>query len=203
MKKVCFVFAAAVAFGIILSTWVNARDLKLEDGDIVFQKSMSRQSAAIEAATKSPHTHVGLVFHENGVPYIYEAVQPVKKTRLDVWASHGCNGRYEVRRLKDKSCVDMDRLKKEATSFVGKDYDCQFGWSDATIYCSEFVWKAFDRACDIQIGVLKKMKDLDLTHPMVKKTLRERYGNSIPLDMTVISPADIYDSNLLYTVGKK
>jgi Permuted papain-like amidase enzyme, YaeF/YiiX, C92 family len=201
MKKVCLL---VVILGLLLSTWINhARDLKLEDGDIIFQKSMSRQSAAIEAATNSPFTHVGLVFHENGVPYIYEAVQPVKKTKLDDWASRGCNGSYVVRRLKDKSALDIDRLKKEATSFVGKDYDCQFGWSDAHIYCSELVWKAFDRACDIQIGVLRKMKDLDLRNPIVKKTLQERYGKSIPLDMTVISPADIFDSKLLYTVGKR
>ncbi|MDF1816655.1 MAG: YiiX family permuted papain-like enzyme [Verrucomicrobiales bacterium] len=178
-------------------------DLPLEDGDIIFQKSMSRQSQAIEAATHSPLTHVGIVFYERGVPYIYEAVQPVKKTKLSDWGRRGENGSFVVRRLKDKSNIDMDRLKSEVMTYLGRDYDALFGWSDSTIYCSELVWKAYDRACGVQIGDLRKLKDFDLSHPVVQKTLRQRYGSCIPFDMDVISPADIFQSGLLFTVVAK
>jgi uncharacterized protein YycO len=182
---------------------VGARDVGLEDGDIIFQRSMSRQSHAIAAATHSSHTHVGIIFHEKGIPFIYEAVQPVKKTRFSDWGRRGKNGSYVVRRLKDKSKIDTDKLKKEVLTFLGKDYDCLFGWSDSTIYCSELVWKAYDRACGVQIGKLKKLKELDLDQPIVKQTLQDRYGRRIPLNMKVISPADIFHSRLLYTVQEK
>jgi Permuted papain-like amidase enzyme, YaeF/YiiX, C92 family len=181
----------------------KARDLDLEDGDIIFQNSSSRQSAAIAAATNSLLTHVGIIFLEDGQPMVYEAVQPVKKTSFKEWTTRGKNGSYVVRRLKDKSKLDMAKLKKQVFTFLGKDYDSQFGWSDARIYCSEFVYKAYDRAFDLQIGTLKTMKDLDLTHPVVKQVLQERYGNDVPMEMKIISPVDVFESNLLQTVTIK
>lgn len=191
------------SFVLFLSIPLSVMASPVEDGDIVFQKSLSRQSKAIEAATNSRMTHVGIIFHDWGIPYVYEAVQPVKKTRLSVWGKRGQNGNYVVRRLKDRSEVDIKKLKKEVKSYVGRDYDSLFGWCDSTIYCSELVWKAFDRACGIQIGKLRRLKDFNLSHPAVKSTLKCRYGRKIPYNMEVIAPSDIFDSRLLYTVYSK
>ncbi len=188
---------------LLLSNVAGARDWGLEDGDIIFHTSLSRQSVAIEAATSSPLTHVGIIFFEDGNPVVYEAVQPVKKTSFNEWISRGKNGSYVVRRLKDKSNLDMAKLKKQVSTFLGKNYDSQFGWSDSRIYCSEFVWKAYDRAFNIQIGTLKTMKDLDLTHPVVEQILKERYGKSVPMEMTIITPVDLFESNLLRTISFK
>lgn len=44
------------------------------------------------------------------------------------------------------------------------------------------------------------MRDFDLSHPIVKSKLKERYGASIPLDEPVISPGDVFNSSLLETV---
>lgn len=183
----------------ILST-LGVMGLDLKDGDIIFQKSMSRQSQAIEAATNSKLTHVGIVFHDWGIPYVYEAVQPVKKTRFSVWCKRGRNGNFVVQRLKDRSNVNVKKLKKEVRSYLGRNYDSLFGWCDSTIYCSELVWKAYDRACGIQVGKLRRLKDFNLSHPDVKGTLKCRYGRSIPYNMQVIAPVDIFTSALLYTV---
>jgi hypothetical protein len=39
-----------------------------------------------------------------------------------------------------------------------------------------------------------------LTNEAVKKKMKERYGDKIPMDEIVISPAAIFDSELLKTV---
>lgn len=196
-----FSIAAILLFAAL--SFLPGRDLPLEDGDLIFQNSQSRQSKAIAAATHSPLTHVGVVFIERGVPYIYEAVQPVRRIAMKDWVKRGTNGNYVVRRLKDKSGVDMEALKRHVTSFVGKDYDSQFDWCDSQIYCSELVWKAYERSCGVKIGDLKRLEQFDLSHPEVKKTLVSRYGRKIPFDMQVISPADMFASSLLFTVIAK
>lgn len=52
----------------------------LKDGDIVFQESISRQSAAIQLATKSRYSHMGMIFKHGNEFLVLEAVQPVQFT---------------------------------------------------------------------------------------------------------------------------
>ena len=56
---------------------------EVRDGDLIFQTSLSRQSEAIQKATKSRYSHCGLIFRKGGGFVVYEAVQPVKTTPLD------------------------------------------------------------------------------------------------------------------------
>jgi uncharacterized protein YcfL len=58
---------------------------QLRDGDIVFQASRSEQSIAIQKATHSPYSHMGIVFLGNGSPYVYEAIKTVQYTPLRKW----------------------------------------------------------------------------------------------------------------------
>jgi uncharacterized protein YcfL len=44
---------------------------QLRDGDIIFQTSQSEQSIAIQKATHSQYSHMGIVFLRNGSPYEY------------------------------------------------------------------------------------------------------------------------------------
>ncbi|MGJ8634003.1 MAG: YiiX family permuted papain-like enzyme [Luteolibacter sp.] len=193
------IFCALLFFAITNLSF--AGEPALEDGDIIFQRSMGRQAEAIAAATRSEHTHVGMVFHDDGVPYVYEAVQPVKKTLLVDWVKRGKEGKFVVRRLIDRSAVDTEELKREVVRFLGRDYDAQFGWSDAKIYCSELVWKAYERSSGIEIGKLRQLKEYDLEHETVRKLVVERYGDRVPLDMKVIAPSDLFASPLCTTVA--
>jgi hypothetical protein len=52
----------------------------------------------------------------------------------------------------------------------------------------------------IHIGELQKLREFDLTDAAVRAKLRERYGNEIPLEEPVISPAAMFDSTLLELV---
>jgi len=54
----------------------------LKSGDIIFQTSKSSQSIAIQRATKSKYSHMGIIYKEGKNTYVYEAVQPVKLTPL-------------------------------------------------------------------------------------------------------------------------
>lgn len=91
-------------------------------------------------------------------------------------------------------------MKKVGDQFYGKNYDLTFEWSDDKIYCSELIWKIYHRATGIEIGKLEKLSDFDLTNEVVKKKMKERYGDKIPNNEIVISPQEIFESDLLILV---
>src|SRR5262249_29023973 len=80
---------------------VRAKDAALREGDIIFQVSRSSQSLAIQLATKSPYSHMGLIQKDGSHYFVYEAVQPVKRTPLEDWIRRGEGGHYVVKRLKE------------------------------------------------------------------------------------------------------
>ena len=95
----------------------------------------------------------------------------------------------------------MQRLHEAAGGYAGRLYDLYFEWSDERIYCSELVWKMYRHASGLEIGTLQKLRELDLTDPAVKAKMRERYGKDIPLEERMISPAAMYESELLKSVN--
>ncbi len=174
----------------------------LRDGDIIFHTSRSAQSAAIQRATHSPYSHVGVVLYRGGKPFVFEAIATVRYTPLAAWIARGDGGRYVVRRLKRPlQPAEVQKLRQAAKAYAGKPYDLYFEWSDARIYCSELVWKMYRDATGLEIGGLQKLRELDLSDPAVKARMRERYGQKIPLDERMISPAAMYESGLLELVN--
>jgi len=177
---------------------------KIKDGDLIFQTSQSKQSKAIQLATKSKYSHCGIIYKEDGQYFVFEAVQPVKSTPLDKWIARGKNGDYVIKRLKNADKIltaeTLEKMKREGEKFRGKSYDLTFEWSDDKIYCSELIWKIYQRATGVELGKLEKLSDFDLTSEVVREKMKERYGNIIPMDEIVISPAAIFDSELLVTV---
>lgn len=145
-----------------------------------------------------------MIFNDDGIFYVLEAVQPVKKTALDKWIARGKDGKFVIKRLKNSNQVltskTLSKMQKVGKEFYNKNYDLTFEWSDNKIYCSELIWKIYQRAAGIEIGKLEKLSDFDLTNEAVKKKMKERYGNNIPKNETVISPVAIFESELLETV---
>ncbi|MDR3651603.1 MAG: YiiX family permuted papain-like enzyme [Paludibacter sp.] len=177
---------------------------ELREGDLIFQTSLSRQSQAIQLATKSKYSHCGLIYKDGKDYYVFEAVQPVKRTPLDKWIARGKDGKYVIKRLKNADQVltpaTLAKMKQIGDKFKGKNYDLTFEWSDDKIYCSELIWKIYQRATGLEIGKLEKLSDFDLTNEAVKQKMKERYGDKIPMNEIVISPVAIFDSELLKTV---
>lgn len=175
----------------------------LRDGDIIFHTSRSSQSAAIQRATKSPWSHMGIVVFRDGKPFVFEAIATVRYTPLDRWTARGDGGRHVVKRLKSGlTPAQSRRLRESAAGFAGKPYDLYFEWSDERIYCSELVWKMYHQSLGIDIGARQKLREFDLGDPAVKAKMRERYGTRVPLEEPVISPAAMFDSPLLQTVRR-
>jgi hypothetical protein len=137
-----------------------------------------------------------------GKPFVFEAVATVRYTPLDVWIRRGEHGRYVVKRLKKgMTSQQVAKLRASAAPYQGKTYDLYFEWSDQRIYCSELVWKMFDAALGVQLGDLQELREFDLRDAAVRAKVRERYGEEVPLDEPVISPARLFDSPLLTEVS--
>ena len=94
----------------------------------------------------------------------------------------------------------IQKLKEAGEIYEGRPYDFHFNWSGDRIYCSELVWKMYRDALGIEIGRLQKFRDFDLSDPVVVKILEERFPEGVPEDETVISPASMFESDLLLTV---
>ena len=173
-------------------------------GDIVFHTSTSAQSLAVQQATRSPLSHMGLVLIQGGQPVVLEAVQPVKYTPLAQWQARGEGGHYVVKRLKAPLPDDAGaRLEREAGRYLGKPYDLTFEWSDKRIYCSELVWKLYRDALGIELAPLARLDSFDLSHPAVRAKLKERYGARVPLAEPVIAPSALFAAPLLEAVAEE
>ena len=182
----------------------NSLTDKIQDADIIFQTSESAQCEAVRIATNSKFSHCGIIYKINGNLFVYEAIQPVKLTPLDNWIQHGKDQKFVVKRLKNADKVlneaTLQKMKDYSQQFMGKEYDAYFDWTDTRIYCSELVWKIYKNGANIELSKLKHLKDFNLGDERVKKILKERYGNDIPLEEKVVAPSDLVDSDLLKTV---
>ena len=186
MRKV-FIFAVLV---MTLNSCVS-QTTNFKDGDIIFQTSRSSQSGVIQMLTKSNLSHCGIIFYKNGKPYVFEAVNPVKVTPLNAWINRGAGARYKVVRAKQNISADeKKRMYEYAKSQLGKPYDVKFQWSDSKMYCSELVYKTYI-AGDIRLGDCKLFRDYNISNPIVKKLIAQRFHNDFSNDEPVISPVDL------------
>ena len=151
----------------------------LQDGDLVFQKSHTAQSEALRM--------------------VLEASSTVRLTAFDTFATKGA---LVVKRLStpvpDVVRVEMIQLGK---SYLGRPYDVYFRWDEARLYCSERVFKLYERAAGIEIGTVEKFSDFNLSSPEVQSLIKQRYGNNpVPMDEPVVTPASMYEDSQLATV---
>ena len=177
---------------------------EIKNGDLIFQTSLSRQCKAVQLATRSIYSHCGIIYKEGNDLYVFEAIQPVTRTPLDEWVARGKDGKFVIKRLKNAEQIlipsTLVKMKEVGMQFNDKSYDLFFEWSDDKIYCSELIWKIYQRGAGIEIGKLQKLKDFDLSSEAVKQIMKERYGDEIPYEELVISPIRIFESDLLLTV---
>ncbi len=171
------------------------------EGDIIFQTEPSKQSLAIRLATNSPYSHCGIIFEKNGQPYVLEAIGPVAFTPLASFVARGINQRYVVMRLKERETMLgpelLAALREQIPVFAGRPYDIYFNWSDDAIYCSELVWKIYQRGGGLLLCEPRPFASYSLNHEQVQKIIEERFGVSLPLSELAVAPADLMQSPLL------
>lgn len=183
------------------------KNIEFRFGDLIFHTSLSNQSQAIQITTESIYSHVGIIFTEGNQLFVYEAIQPVKITRLEDWVNRGKDGKFILKRIKNSSNFltneGIERMKRVGKKYLGKDYDLKFQWSDEKIYCSELVWKIYKEAFNIEIGELEKFSDLNLSNEIVRNKINERFGNNIPMEEFVITPDRMFKAKNLITIAYK
>ena len=174
-----------------------------KDGDVIFQTSESSQCEAVRIATRSKFSHCGIIFTKDNEKFVLEAVQPVKITPLKEWIQHGKDNCYMIKRVKDTLLLDNQKrtaMRLEGTKQLNKDYDLYFEWNDDKIYCSELVWKIYQRGANITLCKEQLLQSFNLKDPKVKAILKQRYGKNIPLREKVVAPSQLAESTLLETV---
>ncbi|WP_281638218.1 YiiX family permuted papain-like enzyme [Flavobacterium marginilacus] len=201
----CALFIANSMFGNILFGLRHDIILnKIQDGDMIFQTSQSKQCEAVRIATNSKFSHCGIIFIEKGKKYVLEAVQPVKYTPLETWITHGKDNHFVVTRLKNASVLlnaeTLQKMKAYGETLNNKDYDLYFEWSDDKIYCSELIWKIYKNGAGIELCPLQKLKDFNLKDSRAQTILSERYGTKIPLEENVVAPSDLEQSKIVTTI---
>ncbi|WP_425482138.1 YiiX family permuted papain-like enzyme [Budvicia diplopodorum] len=197
-------FLLIVIVGLLVIPKGHSSQYAPQQGDIIFQTSRSSQSVAIQQATSSAYSHMGIIMIKNNKPYVLEASSTVKYTAIGDWIKRGAGGKYVIKRVKTPLTSEQkNSLVTEAQRYINKPYDLSFEWSDNRQYCSELVWKIYANAINMKIGQLQQLKEFNLTSPAVKAKLAERYGSNIPLNESVISPKAMFDSPLLITVEQQ
>lgn len=177
---------------------------RLQEGDIVFHGNAGGQNDAIREATGSPYTHCGVVFEKDGKLMVFEAVQPVRATTVEAFISRSLPNTFHARRLKTPLKPEVITTARTWTAKqMGRNYDHLFQWSDGALYCSELVWKAYDKA-GIQLCPTRHFQDYNLESPAVQAVITRRYGSAdkLPRKEPVVAPGDLAASPRLVEVPR-
>jgi len=179
-----------VVLGLAVSGRTRAAEPGLRTGDLVFETSSSSQSAAIQWATSSPWSHVGLVEVAADGTFVVEALGRVSRTPWRAWKRRALRG-GELLVLRPRSVPPERRAAavERAKELLGRRYDARFGWGDDRIYCSELVVKAYERAAGISFGKRERLRDLRIFG--LRWAIERRWGGPVPEDLVLVTPASI------------
>lgn len=178
---------------------------QLQESDIVFSSSVRGQGEAIVAATGSRHTHCGIVVRRSGRLMVLQAVQSVGITTLESFISHSRPGTFLAMRVNTAPAPESYRKARNwAMAQIGRNYDPRFLWNDRNLYCSELVWKIYQKS-GIGLCPPRRFRDYDLSKPAVGKIIKQRFGGMgrVPMDEIVVAPSDLAASELLSEVPRK
>ncbi len=182
--------------GLAVSCQTRAAEPALESGDLVFETSGSSQSAAIQWATRSRWSHVGIVERAGGKVAVIEALAKVTRTPWERWHRRARrHGGFIVLRPRGLSPEKRQAAVAEARQLLGRRYDPQFGWGDDRIYCSELVVKAYERGAGFELGRRERLGDLRLAG--IVREMARRWGGPIPKDLVLVTPASVAEDRRL------
>ena len=175
LSKILIVFVLCIGL-VVGSFYATAKGglPALQDGDLIFQTSMSRQSGAILIATADRYSHMGIVKNDGKSVKVVEAAGTVKETALQEWINRGLLNRFTVYRDPNLTPEQAKQILAAARDLYGKPYDIFFSFGNDAIYCSELPYLAY-RAAGISIGKIQKVSDLHFDNFLVKKIIRQRW----------------------------
>lgn len=167
-----------------------------KEGDILFQ-SLPRGDLvdAIEGITNSEWSHCGILLKRNGDWVVAEAIGEVRFTPLHLWISRGRSSKVASYRVRNLTAGYEDRLHAGVQGFIGRPYDFRYAPEDDEIYCSELVYKVFDRELSTKIGQWELLGDLNWKP--FEAFVRQMENGDLPLDRSMITPVALTRSDLV------
>lgn len=170
-----------------------------QHGDIVFQ-SLPRGPLvdAIEGVTESEWSHCGILLYKDDMWVVAEAIGLVRYTPLHLWILRGRKSRIVSYRLISQPNDNGAKLFADIDRLLGRPYDYRYAPEDHEIYCSELVYKVYDRSYGIKIGEWEKLESLNWQNH--EAFIREMENGKLPLDRPMITPVGLTRSQLVYRV---
>lgn len=185
----------AYPFRSMLVEMVTATKAPVEDvqeGDVIFQTSLSQQSPLIKMGTRSIITHCGVVVIKDGKPYVLETQKTLVLTPLEKFIARGKDGKYWHKRPK------KDDIKIKYSGYLGKPYDLAFKFDNGKFYCSELIYDIYLSQLGIELCKPKKIDDYLIlgTHriPKIKRAMKKR---DITMNQYAVAPVDVFNSKEL------
>ncbi len=204
------------------SSQKKIKDLSFLNGDIVFIRSQSLQSKALEEVTRTKWTHVGILFRliqnekkwtfvssqdSRGKWFVFEANAHVQFTPLEKFV--GTRSHAFFRFKIPLSEAQVRSVFEVSLTRIGKPYDLFFILSrdgvhkDDFDYCSELVWYAFAKSVQVALGERVLVSDLPMAGREAQILLKKRFDKKAPYTIEqwkkqyVIPPQSIFESPLL------
>jgi hypothetical protein len=121
------------------------------EGDIVFRNGVGPEAAAVRAVDDSGFTHVGILMGA-GPEWQILHVEPKAKGKggrveiipIEEFASRDYSTAFAVYRVTGASAKDASMAVAKGLDSLGAPFDDQYQYSsDASLYCTELVSKAF------------------------------------------------------------
>lgn len=171
-------------------------------GDFLFQSLPESDLAlAIEGATHSSYSHVGVVIKNNqGQWHVREAIGPVKDTPLIDFITRGRGQVFDVYRLKKAHKVNISKMIHASEKYMGRPYDMQYAMDDDKIYCSELWYKSMQQATGMKLG--KTILLGNLNWQPYRATIEKYNQGPVPLQREMITPKDLAEASQLELVYK-
>lgn len=196
MKKSCLLLS------LFLLLWTGGLQAAYvpQEGDFVFQSvPKSDLTEAIEGATQSRYSHVGLVLRKNNAWYVREAIGPVSDTPLEEWAGRGRYAQaFDAFRLREQFRQYIPELIGASATFLGRPYDFKYDLDDEKIYCSELLYKSMLMASGVALGKLQELGDLNWRP--YRDTIEKYEGGKVPLGRRMITPRSLAEADELEKV---
>ena len=173
-------------------------------GDLLFQSSPRGPLVdAIEGASESPYSHVGMVVQRGNQWFVLESGGGggVATSPLDGFILRGRQGSFAVYRFQDRYTKKIPEIVAEAERFLGRPYDIHYEFDDAKIYCSELIFKGFKAATGEDLGRVRKLGDLKWQP--YEAVIRQIESGGLPLERPMITPRDMSEAGQLELVMKR
>jgi hypothetical protein len=177
--------------------WYHLSDK--QEGDILMQSLPKGELVdAIEGITGSPWSHCGILVKHEGEWKVAEALGSVRYTPLSSWVTQGRGFVVQSYRVKNLSAGHPAALARGVQKLLGRAYDIQYAPDDSSIYCSELVYKVYERELGIEIGMWQALGDLNW-RPFEGFILKLEPAR-VPLEREMITPVGLTVSPLVERV---